>query len=246
MTPELTRSEESVLDLAVVPRRAVLSVSGGLDSTVMAYLLHSRGSELVILSVDYGQRHVRELESATATALALGARQHRIDLRGIGALLAGSALTDEQVAVPDGHYTDESMRATVVPNRNALLLDLAVGVAVSVEADAVVFGVHAGDHTVYPDCRPDFVRAYSAMALVANEGFLPDGFRVMAPFLHATKTQIVSLGAELGVPLERTWSCYRGGKLHCGVCGTCVERREAFVLAGVVDPTEYAVAGQEG
>ncbi|MGI5213815.1 7-cyano-7-deazaguanine synthase QueC [Plantactinospora sp. CA-290183] len=223
----------------MAPRRAVQAISGGLDSTVLAYLLRASGTELVLLSADYGQRHSRELAYAAETARALGARHHRVDLRAVGSLLAGSALTDAQVDVPAGHYTDESMRSTVVPNRNALLLDLAVGVAIPAGADAVVFGAHAGDHAIYPDCRPAFVRKYSAMVLAGNQGFLPAGFRVLAPFIDATKADIVTIGAELGVPFEDTWSCYLGDEVHCGRCGTCVERREAFHLACIPDPTEY-------
>src|SRR5262249_3497654 len=228
-----------------MPRRAVVAVSGGLDSTVLAYWFHARGVELVLVSVDYGQRHDAELRFAAATATRLGAGHHVLDLRAVGAVLTGSALTHRGVEVPDGHYTDESMRATVVPNRNAILLDCTVGVAITIGADAVAVAAHAGDHAVYPDCRPAFVDAYAVMVAVANEGFLPDGFAVLAPFVHLSKAQIVALGAELAVPFAQTWSCYRGGERHCGSCGTCVERREAFGLAGVVDPTEYAGATRE-
>jgi 7-cyano-7-deazaguanine synthase len=132
------------------------------------------------------------------------------------------------------------MRATVVPNRNAIMLDVAVARAVAVGAGAVAFGAHAGDHPIHPDCRPAFMQAYQQMALLANEGFTPPGFAVLAPFLAASKADIVTLGDRLGVPFADTWSCYRGGETHCGTCGTCVERREAFVMAGVADPTGYA------
>jgi 7-cyano-7-deazaguanine synthase len=132
------------------------------------------------------------------------------------------------------------MRATVVANRNAIFVDVAVGVAVAEGADAVAIGVHAGDHAIYPDCRPAFVDAAERLARVANEGFAADGFRVLAPFVEWSKADIVRRGAELGVPFADTWSCYRGRDVHCGTCGTCVERREAFALAGVPDPTRYA------
>jgi 7-cyano-7-deazaguanine synthase len=165
-----------------------------------------------------------------------------VDLTSLTGLLAGSALTDESVAVPDGHYTDTSMRATVVPNRNAIMLDIAVAQAVSVGADAVVFGAHAGDHPIYPDCRPDFLRAFQTTALLANEGFAHPDLQVMAPFIALSKADIAGIGAQLGVPFADTWSCYKGDVVHCGTCGTCVERREAFMVAGVVDPTVYADA----
>ena len=218
----------------------VTTLSGGLDSTTLAYELAAEGHDLVALSFDYGQRHAKEVEFAARTAGRLGAEHHVVDLRSVGALLTGSALTDQDVAVPEGHYTDESMAATVVPNRNAIMLSVAVGVAVARGAEAVATAVHAGDHTIYPDCRPEFIEAIEHEARVANEGFIADGFEVRAPFLRLTKDEIVRRGAALGVPFEETWSCYVGAELHCGRCGTCVERREAFELAGVPDPTRYA------
>lgn len=219
--------------------KVVTTVSGGLDSVTLAHVLASEGHQLVCLSFDYGQRHVKEIEFARACAARLGADHHVVDLRSVGALLTGSALTDDAVAVPEGHYTDDTMRSTVVPNRNAIMLSVAVGVAVARNADAVAAAMHGGDHPIYPDCRPAFVEAFEHEARVANEGFVVAGFRVLAPFLHLTKDEIVRQGAAVGVPFEQTWSCYVGDALHCGRCGTCVERREAFELAGVPDPTAY-------
>lgn len=224
------------------PATAVVIISGGLDSTTLVYHLRAQGSDVRMLSFDYGQRHGRELNCARQIAQDLQLCHHVVDLRAVGALLGGSALTDPGMAVPDGHYADESMRATVVPNRNALMLDIAVAVAVTAGSDAVAFGAHGGDHVIYPDCRPEFVDAFTASARLANDGFLPPGFRVLAPFLHLTKADIVRLGSRYGVPFERTWSCYRGGARHCGMCGTCTERREAFQLAQVPDPTAYEAA----
>ncbi len=221
---------------------AVALVSGGLDSVTLAHLLaRDVSGPLHLVGVDYGQRHVRELDHARRCADRLGARIDVVDLRSLGPLLRGSALTDAAVDVPDGHYADESMRLTVVPNRNAVMLAIAYAAAVSDGADTVATAVHAGDHTVYPDCRPQFIEAFNAMETVATEGFgAPDMLR--APFVNMTKADIVRVGAELGVPFADTWSCYRGGERHCGMCGTCVERREAFQLAGVSDPTDYASA----
>lgn len=223
-----------------VPAHVVAIVSGGLDSTTMAYWLASQGVNLTLLAVDYGQRHSKELAFAREAAGALGASHHVASLRLTGWLLGESALTSLDVDVPDGHYTDESMRATVVPNRNALMLDLAVATAITTGAQAVAYGAHVGDHAVYPDCREEFVRAYEQMAAAANAGFLAESFAVLAPFILMTKADIAALAVELGVPVARTWSCYRGGDVHCGTCGTCVERREAFTLAGLSDPTVYA------
>lgn len=217
----------------------VTTLSGGLDSVTLAHVLVDEGHEVVALSYDYGQRHTKELQFAASCAARLDADHHIVDLRSVGALLTGSALTDAEMAVPEGHYTDASMAATVVPNRNAIMLSVAVGVAVARGAVAVATAVHAGDHPIYPDCRPAFIDAIQHEARVANEGFIDPGFEVRAPFLHLGKDEIVRRGAAVGVPFGETWSCYVGGALHCGRCGTCVERREAFELAGVDDPTAY-------
>jgi len=222
------------------PAYVVVLASGGLDSTTLAYHLRDMGAKTRLLSFDYGQRHARELECARQVADGLGIPHDVADLRSVGGLLRGSALTDPRVLVPDGHYAAESMRATVVPNRNAVMLDIAVAVAIANGCDAVAFGAHGGDHAVYPDCRPEFVAAFTASAMLANQGFLPDGFQVVAPFLDCHKAEIVRLGSRLGVPFAATWSCYKGGTVHCGTCGTCTERREAFQLAGITDPTPYA------
>jgi 7-cyano-7-deazaguanine synthase len=219
----------------------VTTLSGGLDSTTLAYELAAEGHDLVALSFDYGQRHAKEIDFAARTAARLGAEHHVVDLGSVAPQLSGSALTSDDVEVPEGHYTDASMAVTVVANRNAIMLSIAVGAAVSRGAEAVAAAVHAGDHIVYPDCRPEFIEAIQHEARVANEGFIADGFEVRAPFLLIGKDEIVRRGAALGVPFEDTWSCYVGGEVHCGRCGTCVERREAFDLAGVADPTTYEV-----
>ena len=218
----------------------VTTLSGGLDSVTLAYALTQDGADLVALSFDYGQRHAKEIDFAARCADRLGADHHVVDLRSVGELLTGSALTDRSVDVPEGHYTDVSMAATVVPNRNAIMLSVAVGVAVARGADAVATAVHAGDHAVYPDCRPAFIDAAEREAQIANEGFIKDSFRILAPYVDVTKGEIVRRGAALDVPFAQTWSCYLGGARHCGRCGTCVERREAFEVAGVADPTKYA------
>jgi 7-cyano-7-deazaguanine synthase len=226
----------------IADRRVVAVVSGGLDSTTMAYSLRAQGYAVIAISFDYGQRHRKELAFAEQMAADLGASWTLIDLHaaGLTSILSGSALTDEDVTVPDGHYADDSMKITVVPNRNAIMLSVACALAVTREAGAVAFGVHTGDHVIYPDCRPEFVRAFERMVNVAVEGLA--SIEILAPFLAMTKADIVKLGDELHVPFERTWSCYKGGALHCGTCGTCFERREAFARAHVIDPTQYEIA----
>lgn len=226
----------------IAERRVVAVVSGGLDSTTMAYSLRAQGYALNAISFDYGQRHRKELEFAERMAADLDAPWTLIDLHaaGLTSVLSGSALTDESVAIPDGHYADESMRITVVPNRNAIMLSIACALAVTREAGAVAFGAHTGDHFIYPDCRPEFVRAFESMVNLAVEGLA--SIEIITPFLAMTKADIVRLGSELNVPFERTWSCYKGGAMHCGTCGTCFERREAFAQARVTDPTDYETA----
>lgn len=227
----------------------VAIVSGGLDSVTMAYMIRERilvddGSEsgtpdeLTLVSFDYGQRHRKELEYAALAAQRLEADHVVVPMGALGELLP-SALTDDDVAVPHGHYAADNMRTTVVPNRNMIMLSIAAGIAIARGAGFVAIGVHAGDHAVYPDCRAEFVDAMTATLRLANEGFVDPDFSVMAPYVYRSKTFIAAQAHELHVPVEDTWSCYEGGEIHCGACGTCVERREAFVEAGVPDPTVY-------
>lgn len=223
------------------PAHTVVVLSGGIDSTVVAALAHARGDKVSAVTIDYGQRHRREIVAASLVARHYTMAHQLIDLRGLAGVLGGSALTDGAVEVPHGHYALPSMAATVVPNRNAILANVAAGVAVAVKADAIALGVHAGDHPIYPDCRPEFVDALARSVAAGNAGYhVP---RVEAPLVHMTKTAVVRLGHQLGAPFELTWSCYEGGTMHCGRCGTCVERREAFDLARVPDPTTYEPAG---
>lgn len=218
---------------------AVLIVSGGMDSVTLAHKYHKDGYDVALLSFDYGQRHKKELESARRCAERLGGSWRVVDLSDITGLLPGSSLTDNSVAVPEGHYAADSMKATVVPNRNAIMLSVAWAHAVAIGASVVAFGAHGGDHFIYPDCRPDFFASLSDAFRLGNVGFGNPDLRLEAPFIESDKAKIAALGYELGVPFEDTWSCYKGGEHHCGKCGTCVERIEAFELAGVPDPTEY-------
>ncbi len=214
----------------------IVICSGGLDSVTLAHKAAAERRLVALLSFDYGQRHVKELESAAACARRLGVAHRVVDLRSVGAALSGSALTDD-VAVPDGHYAEGTMKITIVPNRNAIMLAVAFGMAAAQKAGAVAAAVHGGDHFIYPDCRPGFIAAFQVMQDAALEGYAD--VRLWTPYVNGSKADIVRDGARLSVPFAETWSCYKGGARHCGRCGTCVERREAFHLAGVPDPTEY-------
>lgn len=218
--------------------KTVAVVSGGMDSVTLAYHLVDLGHDVHLISFNYGQRHKKELEFAKVAAERLGMPHDIVDLSNISALVSKSALTSD-APVPDGHYAEDTMRQTVVPNRNAIMLNIAAGLAVTIGANAVATGVHAGDHYIYPDCRPQFISTLTAMLKVANEGFVSTDFQVLAPFVNSTKGDICARGDEVGVPWLDTWSCYKGGEIHCGSCGTCFERREAFGEAGVTDPTPY-------
>jgi 7-cyano-7-deazaguanine synthase len=219
----------------------VVIVSGGMDSITLAYYLRDlhRDYDWHYLSFDYGQRHVKELSYAAEMAIKLNARHDIIPLRELTKLLAPSksVLVNMDEKVPEGHYAEESMRATVVPNRNAIMMSIATGIAVAEEAKFVAAGMHAGDHFIYPDCRPTFVSTFNNAMYLANLGFWAGN--IIAPFIDMTKADIVREGEHLNVPWIETWSCYKGGRIHCGKCGTCNERQEAFEIAGVEDPTMY-------
>ena len=217
--------------------KTLVICSGGLDSVSLAYKVAAEEELVGLISFDYGQRHLKEVEFAKSAAGRLGVPHDLIDMSAIGRHLSGSALTDD-VDVPDGHYAEDNMKVTVVPNRNAIMLAIAFGVAAARDADAVAAAVHGGDHFIYPDCRPDFIDAFQAMQDKALDGYA--SVKLYTPFVHVPKSAIVTEGAKHNTPFAETWSCYKGGEVHCGRCGTCVERREAFHIAGVEDPTVYA------
>ena len=216
--------------------KSIVVHSGGMDSTVLLYQLAADGDEVKTLSIDYGQRHAKEIEYARSLSEGLGVEHRVADLRSLAELLGGSALTSSEIEVPEGHYAEENMKATVVPNRNMILLSVASGWAISSEFDRVAYAAHSGDHAIYPDCRTEFADALDSAIRLADWREVS----LYRPFVDLTKADVVKLGAELNVPFESTWSCYKGLELHCGRCGTCVERREAFHLAEVPDPTVYA------
>lgn len=217
--------------------KTIVICSGGLDSVSLAHMVAAEHELSRLVSFDYGQRHRKEIDYAGACADRLNVPFDVIDMRAIGAALSGSALTDD-IDVPDGHYEEESMKVTVVPNRNAIMLSIAFGIAAANQDDAVATAVHGGDHFIYPDCRPEFTSSFETMQRHALDGYAR--VQLYTPFVHGSKGDIVTVGAKYGAPFADTWSCYKGGDDHCGRCGTCVERREAFDVAGITDPTSYA------
>ena len=219
-------------------KRAVLIYSGGMDSFTLLHDMIAAGYEVVALSFDYGQRHRKELEFAKQECLNLGIEHHLIGMEQIGReLLQGSSLTSADMAVPLGHYAEPSMKQTVVPNRNMIMLSIAVGAAVARGIGEVCTAVHAGDHAIYPDCREDFISAMNKVTGLAN--YLP--VVVNAPYQHLSKGDILAVGFDLmqAADYARSWTCYNGRDKACGKCGACTERLEAFAQNDVTDPLEY-------
>ena len=211
-------------------------LSGGMDSVVTLYEALGTHEVVSCLSFDYGAKHnPREIPFAQLHARRHHIEHHVIPLDFMNRLFKSDLLSSGG-AIPDGHYAEETMKQTVVPFRNGIMLAIAAGYAESIGADGLVIAAHSGDHTIYPDCREPFMQA---MATAIGEGTYAK-IQVLRPFIALDKAGIARRGAGLGVDFAETWSCYKGGEIHCGVCGTCVERREAFLLAGLPDPTSYA------
>lgn len=215
----------------------VVIYSGGMDSFTLLHLARARGYRVYALSFDYGQRHVRELDCARKVCTDLGIEHKVIDIRAMSEVMSGSSLTSD-IDVPEGHYEEDTMKSTVVPNRNMILLSLATGYAVTRGAGAVWYGAHGGDHAIYPDCRPEFVEKMDAVCRIANY----EPVAIEAPFMNMDKGQILAEGLKLGLDYADTWTCYNGRERACGRCGSCVERLEAFAANGLADPLAYEVA----
>jgi len=214
--------------------KAVLILSGGMDSTTLLYDLINQGYEVHAITFDYNQKHKKEITCAKRTCKKLHIPQKIIDISILNDL-APSSLTREQWKVPEGNYVEETMKQTVVPNRNMVLLSLADTFAIGINASDVFYGAHAGDHTIYPDCRPVFVSAMTTAFHLCDW----HDVTLHAPYLFMTKGDVVKTGISLGVNYSDTWTCYKGKKISCGRCGSCSERLEAFKEAGVQDPLKY-------
>jgi len=218
-------------------KKSVIIFSGGMDSfTLLHYLMH-RGDDVAALSFNYGQRHKKELLFAGRVCEDLAVPHQVVDLTCLVPLLQGSSLTSD-VDVPEGHYSESNMKATVVPNRNMTMLSIATGYAVSIGAGEVFCAVHHGDHEIYPDCRKEFIDAMTAVTRISNY----EPVTIVAPFIDMDKAGILALGSRVGLAEENyinAWTCYKGKEQACGKCGSCVERLEAFDKIGWVDPVEY-------
>lgn len=215
-------------------QKVVVIFSGGMDSFTVLNHAVKQNMEVFALSFDYGQRHKKELDYASRACAKLGVQHKVVDISAINQLIGGSSLTSD-IEVAEGHYEEDSMKSTVVPNRNMILLSMAVGYAVSIEASKVYYGAHSGDHAIYPDCRPEFVHRMNDVCAIANY----ESVEIVTPYLDVSKTAILTAGLEMNLDYNQTWTCYNGREKACGKCGACQERLEAFTENGVTDPLEY-------
>lgn len=214
--------------------KVVVIYSGGMDSYTVLHKAIREGKEVYPLTFNYGQRHKKEVDVAAAVCKKLNVPHQVVDISAINQLMAGSSLTDD-IEIPEGHYEEESMKSTVVPNRNMVLLSMAIAYAVSIEANAVYYGAHSGDHAIYPDCRPEFVKKMNDVSMIANY----EPVAIVSPYLKDSKIAILTDGLKMGLDYAETWTCYNGREKACGQCGACQERLEAFRENGVKDPLSY-------
>ncbi|MBR1518940.1 MAG: 7-cyano-7-deazaguanine synthase QueC [Prevotella sp.] len=214
-------------------KSSLIIVSGGMDSVTM---LHDHKEEIALaVSFDYGSNHnAREIECAAYHCKLLGIKHIVIPLEFFTNYFKSSLLEGDD-AIPEGNYDDNNIRSTVVPFRNGIMLAIAAGIAESNGLQRLLIANHGGDHSIYPDCRPEFISAIDA----ATKAGTYNHVEVYAPYTNITKTDIARIGHRLKIDYSKTWSCYRGGKIHCGRCATCLERREALREAGVEDNTQY-------
>jgi 7-cyano-7-deazaguanine synthase len=220
--------------MKIMSENVVVIYSGGMDSFTVLHRAVREGKTVHALSFNYGQRHKKELDYAARVCDSLGIAHKIVDISAINTLIGGSSLTSD-IEVPEGHYEEPSMKQTVVPNRNMILLSLAVGYAVSLDATKVYYGAHSGDHAIYPDCRPEFVHKMNDVCSIAN--YTP--VEIMTPYLDVSKTAILTDGLAMGLDYGQTWTCYNGREKACGKCGACEERLEAFSENNATDPLHY-------
>ena len=220
---------------SAMSKKVVVIYSGGMDSYTVLNKAIEEGLTPFALTFDYGQRHVKEIQVAGDVCKALNINHKIIDITAINQLIGGSSLTDSSIDVATGVYDNNNMVNTVVPNRNMILLSMAIGYAVSIGAEKVYYGAHSGDHEIYPDCRPIFVEKMNEVAAVANY----EPTEIYSPYLTQTKNDILKDGLRMGLDYAKTWTCYNGREKACGQCGSCVERLKAFAENNISDPIDY-------
>jgi len=218
----------------VTKEKAVIILSGGMDSTTLLYDLVSKGFDVFAISFFYNQKHQKELQYAEKTCQKLRVPFKSVDLTALNDI-APSALTRTSMDVPEGHYEEENMKQTVVPNRNMVFLSMATAYAIGIHAKYLYYGAHKGDHAIYPDCRPEFAEKMRDVIHISDWSSIELRF----PYINIDKGDIAIKGKELNVDYSLTWTCYKGQEKACGKCGSCQERLEAFDKAGVKDPLEY-------
>lgn len=215
-------------------QKVVVIYSGGMDSYTVLHKAIAQGKDVYPLTFNYGQRHSKEIDVAANVCKELNIQHKVVDISAINQLMTGSSLTSD-IEIPEGHYEEDSMKSTVVPNRNMVLLSMAIAYAVSIEASEVYYGAHSGDHAIYPDCRPEFVHKMNDVAQIANY----EPVTIVSPYIDSNKIEILADGLAMGLDYGKSWTCYNGREKSCGKCGSCQERLEAFKQNQLTDPLSY-------
>lgn len=217
-------------------KKITLIYSGGSDSFTLLHHALDQGIEVECISFSYGQKHIKEIDFAKENCKRLGLSHTLIDIGYPESIFGSSSLIDEATDIPHGSYKEESMKSTIVPNRNMIFISYAIAYSIAHDIDEVWYGAHAGDHFIYPDCRPEFLRSMNTAAELCD----PSKISVKAPFINLNKGEILKIGLDLNIDYSKTWTCYKGLEKACGQCGSCVERIEAFTDNNSSDPISYS------
>ena len=216
-------------------KKITLIYSGGSDSYTLLHYALDKGFDVDCLTFNYGQKHVKEIDFAKSVCMEMNLKHTLIDIGDSNTIFGSSSLVDEDNDIPHGSYKEDSMKSTIVPNRNMIFISYAIAYSIANEIDEVWYGAHAGDHFIYPDCRPDFLKSMDTAAGLCD----PLKVSIKGPFINLNKGEIFKIGIGLGVDYSKTWTCYEGKEFPCGKCGSCVERLEAFADNQECDPINY-------